>query len=201
MVQQPPRYRVVVWLSLNRESLWQRRRIYHQTLWQRRWNTAMATSYLQKVYAGCQCCPVCCWLALMLGVYTCGGATCRGEPNTAVWQTHFIRARCGLIALYYVIQLHRVHSDTVHLSIGLWLGTQLAFTWKSQIWYNFCYRHHIWYTCCLGAGAPHPVSDTSSAATWPAMKFLTREPHLPSFMFTVVINSFSHFLFQTWFAV
>lgn len=81
MFQQPSRCPLVVWLTLSRRTWWRVRRIYQQTFWERRWITAMATLYLQKVYAGRQCCPVWCSPVPMLEVCTCGEVTCRGEPN------------------------------------------------------------------------------------------------------------------------
>lgn len=77
MVQRPPGYRVVVRLRPSQQSGWQRRKVYHKTFW----TTTMATSCHQMVYAGCQCCPVFCWLVLTLGACMCGGVTCRGEPK------------------------------------------------------------------------------------------------------------------------
>lgn len=129
MVQQPPGYQVVVWLSPSQPSGWQRRRIYHKTFW----TTTMATSCHQMVYAGCQCCPVFCWLVLTLGACMCGEVTCRGEPK-----------------LNYVIPLSLVHSEMSHIhkylaiqSIGFYITfTNVIYVaeiliWCPCLWYRY----------------------------------------------------------------
>lgn len=129
MNQQPPRCCIVVWLSLSKQSVWQRRRNYHQTFWQG--STAMATSCLRRVCVGCQCCPACCSPAPTSGVYTCGGVTCRGRFKLTVIPGHswssvrtpfnlarVLNKRVSLISVYFLKHYKWWWTNTLHRKLS-----------------------------------------------------------------------------------